>query len=149
MAQALSSDSRGIKRICQNCGNKFYDLNQRPIKCPSCGNEFSGDIKVKTRRARAGVDDTKTPAKIAGADDNDLAPASTSEDIDSLDELEDDDNNLEEGELDLDNDTLDDEIEGNNIDTEDDDDADLDDMDDLDIDDESDDIVDDNEEEPK
>jgi len=26
----------GIKRICGNCGTKFYDLNRIPIICPKC-----------------------------------------------------------------------------------------------------------------
>ena len=27
----------GIKRLCANCGAKFYDLNKTPIHCPKCG----------------------------------------------------------------------------------------------------------------
>jgi uncharacterized protein (TIGR02300 family) len=27
----------GIKRQCQNCGAKFYDLNHDPATCPKCG----------------------------------------------------------------------------------------------------------------
>ena len=27
----------GSKRLCANCGAKFYDLNKDPIHCPKCG----------------------------------------------------------------------------------------------------------------
>jgi uncharacterized protein (TIGR02300 family) len=27
----------GTKRLCANCGAKFYDLNKDPILCPKCG----------------------------------------------------------------------------------------------------------------
>jgi uncharacterized protein (TIGR02300 family) len=27
---------RGTKRVCQSCGNKFYDLNRDPVVCPIC-----------------------------------------------------------------------------------------------------------------
>ena len=32
--------ARGTKRVCQSCGNKFYDLNRDPIACPICGAVF-------------------------------------------------------------------------------------------------------------
>jgi uncharacterized protein (TIGR02300 family) len=27
----------GTKRLCANCGAKFYDLSKNPIHCPKCG----------------------------------------------------------------------------------------------------------------
>ena len=30
----------GIKRLCANCGAKFYDLNKDPIHCPKCGTVY-------------------------------------------------------------------------------------------------------------
>ena len=27
----------GLKRVCMNCGAKFYDLNRDPAVCPKCG----------------------------------------------------------------------------------------------------------------
>ena len=29
--------SRGTKRTCQSCSNRFYDLEKKPITCPECG----------------------------------------------------------------------------------------------------------------
>jgi uncharacterized protein (TIGR02300 family) len=31
----------GTKRVCANCGAKFYDLSKDPITCPKCGTEFT------------------------------------------------------------------------------------------------------------
>ncbi|MGB4107596.1 MAG: TIGR02300 family protein [Alphaproteobacteria bacterium] len=50
MSAAL--DVRGLKRVCVSCGIRFYDLNKRPIHCPNCQTEFSGEIKLKGRRGR-------------------------------------------------------------------------------------------------
>jgi uncharacterized protein (TIGR02300 family) len=30
----------GTKRLCGECGAKFYDLNKDPITCPKCGSVF-------------------------------------------------------------------------------------------------------------
>lgn len=56
---AATAKSPGMKRICTSCGVRFYDLNKRPITCPSCDTEFTGDIKVKVRRGRLPVDTKK------------------------------------------------------------------------------------------
>jgi uncharacterized protein (TIGR02300 family) len=32
----MSKPARGIKRVCQSCGARFYDLGRTPIVCPSC-----------------------------------------------------------------------------------------------------------------
>jgi uncharacterized protein (TIGR02300 family) len=39
----------GTKRLCPNCGAKYYDLNHDPIICPRCGTQF----EVTSARARA------------------------------------------------------------------------------------------------
>ena len=46
------SDPRGFKRICMNCGTRFYDMNKRPIVCPSCDSEFNNEMKLKGRKSR-------------------------------------------------------------------------------------------------
>ena len=30
----------GTKRLCPNCGARYYDLNRSPIICPRCGTQF-------------------------------------------------------------------------------------------------------------
>ena len=43
----------GIKRTCQVCGKKFYDLNKSPIICP-CPEEveFDPDLYLKSRKGK-------------------------------------------------------------------------------------------------
>ena len=40
----------GIKRLCNSCGTKFYDLKKEVPICPKCGAEFI--IKIKPRLGR-------------------------------------------------------------------------------------------------
>ena len=43
----------GIKRTCQVCGKKFYDLNKSPIICPCPeGVEFDQDLNLKSRKGK-------------------------------------------------------------------------------------------------
>jgi uncharacterized protein (TIGR02300 family) len=39
----------GTKRVCPNCGTKYYDLNKDPIICPKCGTHF--EAPARTTRA--------------------------------------------------------------------------------------------------
>jgi uncharacterized protein (TIGR02300 family) len=39
--------ARGTKRVCQNCGSKFYDLNRSPATCPMCQSVFQQDTRHK------------------------------------------------------------------------------------------------------
>jgi uncharacterized protein (TIGR02300 family) len=48
----LSKPELGIKRLCGNCGAKFYDLNKNPIACPTCTTVFVVPTPV-TRKAPA------------------------------------------------------------------------------------------------
>jgi uncharacterized protein (TIGR02300 family) len=72
----------GTKRICQNCGTKFYDLQREPIVCPKCQTEFDPEAFLKTRRSRpvAAADKEHTPATTADAEDIEV------EDQEALDE---------------------------------------------------------------
>ncbi len=42
----------GIKRACQNCGAKFFDLKKKVPTCPKCGTEFVA-LKTRTRKTAA------------------------------------------------------------------------------------------------
>ena len=50
---------RGIKRICQDCGALYYDLEKDPIICPKCGVEFDPEAILKSRRTRPLVPDNR------------------------------------------------------------------------------------------
>ena len=47
--------NRGLKRICASCGIKFYDMEQQPIKCPSCEAVFTGEVEVKSKRSKSTI----------------------------------------------------------------------------------------------
>ncbi len=42
----------GVKRVCQSCAAKFYDLNRSPITCPKCAASFDPEALLKSRRSR-------------------------------------------------------------------------------------------------
>ena len=54
----MAKPELGMKRQCQNCGAKFFDLNRDPIVCPKCGTTFQA---VALSRA---------PARAAAADED-------------------------------------------------------------------------------
>jgi uncharacterized protein (TIGR02300 family) len=61
----------GTKRLCANCGAKFYDLNKAPITCPKCHTAMEL-AAVSTRPTRSEM--AATPARAAAA-----APAAEEE----------------------------------------------------------------------
>ena len=62
-----AADKRGLKRVCTECGMRFYDMNKRPIICLGCNEEFTGIEKIKTRRGRAKIEEVPAPAPEAAA----------------------------------------------------------------------------------
>ena len=68
----------GIKRTCQVCGKKYYDLNKSPIICP-CPEavEFDPNHYLRTRKGKS------VPLKSSLENDNDLT-----EDIENIDDIE-------------------------------------------------------------
>ncbi len=72
----------GTKRICQNCGAKFYDMQREPITCPKCQTVFDPEAFLKTRRARTPVlaDKEAAPAAVAGEADIEVEDAEILED---------------------------------------------------------------------
>ncbi len=45
----------GTKRLCPNCGARYYDLNREPILCPRCGTEFEVVVVSRARPQAAAV----------------------------------------------------------------------------------------------
>ncbi len=100
---------RGLKRICGSCATRFYDMNKSPIACPKCGEEFTGAVRVKTRRSRIKVEAEEKVSPKTAAKKNVAALEEEDEDdaVISLDDLEREENGDEddaelEGDLDLD-----------------------------------------------
>jgi uncharacterized protein (TIGR02300 family) len=96
----------GIKRICPNCGTRYYDFRKSPPVCPACSTVYDPDALLKSRRVRSGaVEEPRKPAKVAAVeedieeivpDDADAADADTADD-DTL--IEDDADDLDGGDL--------------------------------------------------
>ncbi len=85
------ADSRGLKRVCVSCGIRFYDLNKRPISCPNCSTEFTGEIKLKTRRGRAAAAEAalaESAATTKPANDENFEEIEATADTISLEEVE-------------------------------------------------------------
>ncbi len=142
---SATADIRGLKRVCAECGIRFYDMNKRPITCPGCATEFTGEPKVKSRRNKTDEKEEAVreslKAKVIHNDEDDEDEDIDSEvDVVSLDDPED----FPDDDMDMDHDDdededldLDDDITGlgdlgkdlSDIDDEDDDFDDIDDED--------------------
>ena len=59
----MAKTKLGIKRLCLNCGKRFYDLQRDPIHCPSCGTKLESTPPGKTRRQRTTVKRVVAPLK--------------------------------------------------------------------------------------
>ena len=107
------TDPRGFKRICTSCGTRFYDMNKRPIVCPSCETEFTNEFKVKSRRGRLAVNEdsegqvSKKTVKDTENDEDEIEDEDDDAEIVSLDDLENSDDDEGDdlgGDVDLDDD---------------------------------------------
>jgi uncharacterized protein (TIGR02300 family) len=43
----MTKPELGTKRLCTECGARYYDLNTTPIACPKCGARFKV-VETKT-----------------------------------------------------------------------------------------------------
>jgi len=94
----------GVKRTCQGCGAKFYDMQQTPAICPKCDVEFVEEVVTKGRRKRAAKAAPDAVAKVEAVvdqvvdleveeadDDDDLEIDIADDDEDDLMAMADDD----------------------------------------------------------
>lgn len=78
----------GTKRICPNCGARYYDLRKNPPVCPSCGTEFDPEALLRSRRTRsAPIEELK---KVAAKPVGDTIEADLDEETETDDEGEED-----------------------------------------------------------
>ncbi len=73
----------GLKRTCQSCGAKFYDMGRSPIVCPKCSAVFDPEALLKARRSKAPV-----LPKAAPVDEVDTADADVAVEADDKEEEE-------------------------------------------------------------
>jgi len=52
----------GIKRLCQSCSARFYDMCRTPIICPKCGETFEVQSLSRSRKSRAAAAEEKLAA---------------------------------------------------------------------------------------
>jgi uncharacterized protein (TIGR02300 family) len=96
--------ARGTKRVCQNCGSKFYDLNHEEIVCPICNTIFQHqNTGVKATLSGNAAEDDEDDLIVAAPGSVELVPLDDAEtddtDIpdlegDELVEIDDDDTDL-------------------------------------------------------
>ena len=97
----MPKEEWGVKRACPKCAVRFYDLQNDPMTCPSCGAEFSveslmdsGKSRVASAKEAKAKTDVVDEADVVLDDDEDEV-AATGDDL--LDDDDDDDTvNLEE-----------------------------------------------------
>jgi uncharacterized protein (TIGR02300 family) len=80
-ARVVAKQELGLKRICGNCGTKFYDLARDPIVCPKCGTTYVPTAASARASARA------EPVAAVVADEPELAVPAGAEVI-SLEEAD-------------------------------------------------------------
>ena len=82
----------GVKRLCGECGERFYDLGREPAICPNCGAEFltveAMAAKAKVRRETAKADDDED---VVDDEDDDLLDDDDTDVADDDDVVVDDD----------------------------------------------------------
>jgi uncharacterized protein (TIGR02300 family) len=99
----------GLKRTCQSCGARFYDLHRDPIICPKCASVYDPEAASRTRRSRTVVAAAKPAARPApeiaeapeadvGEEDLEVAEeeGEAEEVIESTDDLPEDENEVAE-----------------------------------------------------
>jgi len=85
----MTNPDWGVKRICPETGNKFYDLNKSPIISPYTGKTVV--IEAQERRADEANAAMKAKAKKAAEEDDDELLVDDDDSDDASDELLEDD----------------------------------------------------------
>ena len=104
----------GIKRLCPNCGTKYFDLNRSPITCPRCGTIFEANaVKPRPQAVAKAAEVIDEPVAVSEEADTVSLEQADEEvtdsgkvkvepagDVDDVEEIEADDDNtfLEEDE---------------------------------------------------
>jgi uncharacterized protein (TIGR02300 family) len=76
----------GEKRICLDCGAKFYDMQRSPIVCPSCETVFVPVVATRSSRAKAPAPKPKPKLVKPAVADEDAALVTDDDDEEILDD---------------------------------------------------------------
>jgi len=78
-SSAVAKPNWGVKRMCQSCSARFYDLAKDPILCPKCGAEFDPETILKTKRGKPAAQPRPVPAPVAAEEDVEAAEEEVAE----------------------------------------------------------------------
>ncbi len=90
----------GVKRTCQGCGARFYDLNREKPQCPKCGAEYVAGNPPKSRHRAAppepppAVEPEPVPVPVPPPEDEHVVPLKGV--VEPVEDDEDDEDDLEE-----------------------------------------------------
>ena len=92
----------GAKRICHNCGARYYDLQRDPIICPKCGTEYDPEAFLKSRRSRSIIVDepVEKVRAVKKDDDSDALDETETEEAGDDEEAAEEVEVIDEGDLD-------------------------------------------------
>ncbi|WP_282604453.1 TIGR02300 family protein [Pelagibius sp. Alg239-R121] len=88
---AVAKPEWGLKRVCQSCSAKFYDMQRNPIACPKCGASFDPDALLKSRRPRPAAAKPVPKEVVKKPVENEDDVLLADDDDDGVDAVEDDD----------------------------------------------------------
>ena len=95
----MAKPELGMKRQCQNCGAKFFDLGRDPIVCPKCGTTFQAAAVSRAAPRNVVADDepdTENPnVELVSLEDADAVEDKVAVVADDDDEVEVDTANVE------------------------------------------------------
>ena len=97
----MPKDEWGLKRTCPECQTRFYDLNNNPMTCPSCGAELTPESfmpdKNRVEKAQAAPPPQKEdPEDIIDVEDTEIEDDESVDDTLLDDDADDDTVSLEE-----------------------------------------------------
>lgn len=96
----MPKEEWGVKRLCPKCATRFYDLNNDPMTCPACGEEFDLasllDTGSKGPNSKTKPKEDIVEAEVVLDDDDVILDDDDSVDDDLLDDDDDDDVNLDD-----------------------------------------------------
>ncbi len=84
----------GTKRLCPNCGARYYDLDRVPVICPRCGTEFVLPTSRARPQAAVPVKEVEVEevavegAEIVSPEEGDAEVAGGAEEEEEAEELE-------------------------------------------------------------
>ena len=123
----MSKEKLGLKRLCESCGAKFYDLQRDPITCPKCEAVYIVATKAPSAPSKASNQVAEDAPELADgekdkeSDEDDLSDDNTV----SFDELIDDEDKDDSESDDADMDDFEDPDFDDDIDDDIDDDSDI------------------------